>query len=89
MPKVLLTHEQKLADRNRKIRSFIADNLSAVKNRTRMSFEEMGHKAGLGRVTISKILAGEDATIPLSSVIMLLDMAGLTIKKRVDDATQE
>jgi len=87
MPKVLLTHEQKIAERNQKVRNVIADNLSVVKNRTRMSFEEMGHKAGLGRVTISKILAGEDVTIPLSSVVMLLDLAGLTLKKRVDDVT--
>lgn len=85
MPKVLLTHEQKIAERNQKVRNVIADNLSVVKNRTRMSFEEMGHKAGLGRVTISKILAGEDVTIPLSSVVMLLDLAGLTLKKRVED----
>lgn len=85
MPKVLLTHEQRIADRNKKIRNIIADNLSVTKNRTRMTTVEIGAKTGIGRGSVSKILAGESVLVTVDSLIMLLDMAGLTIKKKVDD----
>ena len=85
MPKVLLTHEQKLEDRNKKLRVSIADGLCVTKRRTGMNMEEMGAKVGVSRNTMSKILSGDDVTLTMSSLIRVLDMAGLTLKWKVDD----
>lgn len=85
MPKVLLTEEQRLADRLKRSRNALADGLSATKNRSRMTTVEIGKKTGIGRNTVSKILAGESVLVSTDSLLLLLDMAGLTLKKKVDD----
>ena len=85
MPKVLLTAEQKTADRNKKIRRAIADSLAVTKNRTRMSTQDLGEKIGISRNSVSKILAGESICLTMDNFIMLLDLAGLTIKRKVED----
>lgn len=86
MPKVLLTHEQKLEDRNIKLRNAVADNLAVTKRRTGMNMEEMGAKVGISRNAMSKLLSGEDVTLPLSSLIRMLDLAGLTLKRRTEES---
>lgn len=84
MPKVLLTHEQKLEDRNIKLRNAIADNLAITKRRTGMNMESMGAKIGISRSTMSRLMAGDDVTMSMSSLIRLLDLAGLTLKRRTE-----
>lgn len=85
MPKVLLTQEQKLEDRNRKMRVAVADGLCVTKRRTGMNMEEMGAKVGVSRNTMSKILSGDDVILSMSCLIRVLDMAGLTLKRKADD----
>lgn len=86
MPKVLLTHEQKLEDRNKRMRIAVADGLCITKRRTKMNLTEMGAKTGVSRNTMAKILSGDDVTLTMSSLMRVIDMAGLTLKKKVEDA---
>jgi transcriptional regulator with XRE-family HTH domain len=86
MPKVLLTHEQKLEDRNIKLRNAVADNLAVTKRRTGMNMEEMGAKVGISRNAMSKLLSGEDVTMSMSSLIRIIDLAGLTLKRRTEES---
>lgn len=85
MPKVLLTHEQRLDDRNKRMRNAIADGLCITKRKTGMNLTEMGEKTGVSRNSMSKILSGEDVILPISSLMRILDLAGLTLKKKVED----
>ena len=85
MPKVLLTDDQRTADRLGRTRRAIADGLSAAKNRSRMTTVEVGAKTCIGKNTVSKILAGESVLLTTDSLLLLLDLAGLTIKRKVDD----
>lgn len=85
MPKVLLTDDQRTADRLGRTRKAIADGLSAAKNRSRMTTVEVGAQTGIGKNTVSKILAGESVMLTTDSLLLLLDLAGLTIKRKADD----
>jgi transcriptional regulator with XRE-family HTH domain len=85
MAKVFLTNEQKLEARNAEMRHRIADGLCVTKNRTKMSMEEIAKKAGVGRMTVSHLLCGDDVEIKLSSLIRLLDLAGLVIRQRTEE----
>lgn len=85
MPKVLLTHEQRLEDRNKRMRIAIADGLCITKSRSKMNLTEMGAKTGVSRNTMAKLLSGEDVILPMSSLMRVLDMAGLMLKKKVED----
>lgn len=81
MPKVLLTQEQRLEDRNRKMRLQIADGLCVTKHRGKLNMDELGGKVGVNRNTMSKILSGEDVTLKYSMFVRLLDLAGMTLKE--------
>lgn len=81
MPKVLLTYEQRMEDRNIRLRMKIADGLCATKNRGKMNMDELGAKAGVSRNTMSKILSGEDVTLTYSTFVRMLDLAGLVLKE--------
>jgi hypothetical protein len=85
MPKVFLTNEQKLEARNAEMRHRIAYGLCVTKNRTKMSMEEIAEQAGVGRMTVSHLLCGDDVEIKLSSLIRLLDLAGLVIRPRTEE----
>lgn len=84
MPKVFLTQEQRLEERNRKMRMAIADGLCIAKQRGRLSMTDLGAQVGVSRNTMAKILAGEDAVLPVSSVLRLIDFAGLKLKEKVE-----
>ena len=85
MPKVLLTEDQRTAARLERMRRTIADGLAAAKNKNRMSSVEIGSRTCVGKNTISKVLAGESVLLTTDSLLLLLDMAGLMLKKKVDD----
>lgn len=85
MPKVLLTDDQRTAARLERMRRTIADGLAATKNHHHMSSVELGSRTCVGKNTISKVLAGESVLLTTDSLLLLLDMAGLMLKKKVDD----
>ena len=85
MGRVCLTQEQRQEARNKKMRQAIADGLCVAKHRGRLNIEELGRNVGVGRNTMAKILSGEDVVIPLSSVLRILDVAGLSLKARVEN----
>lgn len=85
MPRVCLTQEQRQEARNKKIRQAIADGLCVAKHRGSLNIEEMGRSLGVGRNTMAKILTGEDVVLPMSSMLRILDVAGISLKARVEN----
>lgn len=82
MPKVLITQEQRAEERSRKMREAIADGLCITRRRSGLSIEALGRTAGVGRNTMSKILAGEDVTLSVNTLLRLLDLAGMSLTGR-------
>ena len=85
MPKILLTNKQRQEERVRRFINLIRDGLCVTRCRNHISLAELANAAGVSRNTMAKILDGGDVTLPVSTFVRLLDLAGVSLKRRVDD----
>ncbi len=82
MPRVYLTAEQREAAAIERTKEMLSDGLAVRKRRNRQTYAEMGRDAGITGQTMSRLMAGQDPKMPVSQVLRLLRMAGLTVSRR-------
>lgn len=83
MPRVKpLTERQRIAQRNQRYREAVRDGMAAVKNRESLSNKELAARFGTSHVTIAKILRAEEIMVSMDTLLVLLDAAGLCIKRK-------
>ena len=84
MPRVYLTAEQREQAAIDKIRLALSDGIAVQKSRNRLTNKDVAHSLELGERTIANIINQEDVKLPISQVIRLLKLAGLSIVKKED-----
>lgn len=89
MPRIFLTESQRLEQRYVDLRKCIADRAAQVRNREKLSQEQLARRVGMSRSTMSRLLSGEVVLLDTTTWLRLIDVLGLKLVDRSQDAIQK
>lgn len=79
MPKVFLTEQQREADRYKRLRAAIAEQIAVIRHREKLTAAQMSKRIGINHVTYAKLMAGEDVKLPTTTWLRLMDIARISL----------
>lgn len=85
MPKVYLTDEQRLEARYEQIRKRIGDRVALSMHRHHYTQSSVYKHLDMGHSTLTKLLEGEDVTMPITKFLKILDLADIALVDKKKD----
>lgn len=85
MPKVLLTQEQRMTERYRRLRVCIGDRVASAKRREDLTLMDLANGLSMGHTTVAKLMDGADVSLSTTKFLQVLDLAGLMLVDRRQD----
>jgi transcriptional regulator with XRE-family HTH domain len=68
--------------------SQVSDGLALVKNRERITMDQMGERLGMTRQKVAKLLRRESVSVDFETALNIIDLAGYRLKPKEKEELQ-